>query len=397
MTPEDLLTRTFTEVTETTDYPSTPILTVVARARAVRRRRRRTAILAAAAAVAVVTVPTTILLNRSPDSTQTPLHEPTSGTTRSPTADSSLLQARALSALPRGSKPGVDYIRRSDYVAASGTTTHLPLKEITEATPFLGGFLVGRTGPDLGPRLTWLDNQLHAQWTRCGNGLTLSADRTLLTFVTDDCRSDMATIHLAVPSGMSNSDQTTTAHGLPVIPIGIARGNVVYSRLPGRGVFVAHVGGSSQRVPGLSYGGAVDPTGTYVAGQSTADEKTGELVDLETGAVLWEQPGYLAHFSQDGKYVLAASPGDESVVRVLDAATGDQIAVLTAPAGLRIEQTSWDDNDNVLAVVSSGGSSDGPRHEAIVRFALHGGSPTLATSPVRISGLQTGYRFAAGF
>jgi hypothetical protein len=365
---------------------------VAARAGTLRAHRRRTTLAAAAAVAVVVVTPAAVWLDRSSGSTSGPSTAPSS-TSASPTVSTSTPPKTSLADLPSGRAPGIDYLRGSDYVTADGHTTTLPLAKVTDATPYRGGFLVQHTGGDLGPRLTWLDNELHPQWTTCGNGLVLSGDHTLLAYVTDDCTSDVAKVHLAIPSGMSDSEQTADVSGLPVSDLGIARGSVVYSRLPGHGVYVTDFSGPDRRVPGLSYGGAVDPTGTYVAGQSSGDDRTGELVDLATGAVAWRHPGYLMHFSPDGRYLLAGTTADQNAFQVLDAATGREVGAVTAPSGLVVEAVAWD-GDTVLALLSDS-QTDSPRHEAIARFDLHGDGPTLATPVIRVAASGTGYAFAA--
>ena len=104
MTAEDLLTRTFTGVTETTEYPTTPMATVVARSRAIRGgRRRRVAALAAAAVVVAGGLSATLLLGHDGDSTPAP--------------------TGPLGELPQGPAPKLDYLDGDTFVASTGTVS----------------------------------------------------------------------------------------------------------------------------------------------------------------------------------------------------------------------------------------------------------------------------------
>jgi hypothetical protein len=96
----------------------------------------------------------------------------------------------------------------------------------------------------------------------------------------------------------------------------------------------------------------------------------------------------LWQFSPDGKYVLASTSNNGYVV--LDAATGHLVATLDAPPGLLLRQVTWD-GDTVLAVVSD--ASPSVEHEAIVRFGLDGGRPSLAAPIILVKVGSTGYTF----
>ncbi len=107
MTPEDLLTRAFAEVTETTDYPTTSLATVVARSRTLRHgRRRTTALLAAAAAVALVGGSVAVWLNHDAGTTPSPSHR--------------VDPAGSLPDVPLGDAPGVAYLEADTFVTAAG-------------------------------------------------------------------------------------------------------------------------------------------------------------------------------------------------------------------------------------------------------------------------------------
>ena len=101
MTAEDLLTRTLAEVTEMTEYPSTPLDTVVARAGQAHRRKRWTTSLVAAAALALVGGSTALWLSRD-----------TSSSTPAP--------AGPLTKIVPGAPPKVAYLVGDTYVINFG-------------------------------------------------------------------------------------------------------------------------------------------------------------------------------------------------------------------------------------------------------------------------------------
>ena len=128
MTPEDLLTRTFTQVTEATDYPATPIATVVARSTALRRRRRRrTALLAAV--VVLVGGSAAVWLNHDASTTPSP--------------STHLDPAVMLPDVPQGGPPEVAYLEGDTFVTATGDRISSPtFRTASNATTFGDGVLV---------------------------------------------------------------------------------------------------------------------------------------------------------------------------------------------------------------------------------------------------------------
>jgi hypothetical protein len=100
MTAEELLTRTFAQVADTTDYPATPLATVVARSRAVRGSRRRVAYVAAAAVVLAGGLSAAVALG---------------GGDHSPPAP-----AGPLGDLQQGAPPRVDYLEGDAFITTSG-------------------------------------------------------------------------------------------------------------------------------------------------------------------------------------------------------------------------------------------------------------------------------------
>src|SRR5262249_26410728 len=124
MTVENLLTRTFAEVTETTDYPSTPLATIAARSRAIRAtRRRRVALVAAAAVVVVAGVSAAVLLQNDEDAPPQP--------------------AGPLIEVVPGSPPKVAYLDGDTFVSATGQRVTAPVfRQAETATPFDGDLVV---------------------------------------------------------------------------------------------------------------------------------------------------------------------------------------------------------------------------------------------------------------
>ena len=129
MTAEDLLTRTLTGVTETTEYPTTPMSTVVARSRAIRgARRRRIAALTAAAVVVAGGLSATLLLGHGDDSTPGP--------------------TGPLGELPQGPAPKLDYLDGDTFVATAGV-------RISSPTFAQGRERGARTARGAGGRYAW--------------------------------------------------------------------------------------------------------------------------------------------------------------------------------------------------------------------------------------------------
>jgi hypothetical protein len=392
MTAEDLLTRSLREVTERTDYPSTPLETVAARARTLRARRRRTASLAAVAAVAVVAVPGAVWLSRSTDSSSGPTVAP-NPVTPSPTVSTSQPPIMALDALPRGAEPEADYVDDDTYVdMGGGHTGDAALKKATAVTPVRTGLLIAFRSalPDDRIGDLFVHTQRGDHGLGCGaNRFAISADRVESAYwVMDSCTTGSAgKLYSGVTNTMGEAGPSyvATPAGRVVQPVGFVEQGVVANLGTPRygkdlGVWVYGPEGGPTRVPGLATAGGTDQSDDLVAGQAADDYSTGVIVHASTGAPVASVPSWiLGQFSPDGKYVLGVQRRDgfPDGYAIFDAGTGDKVTEFSTPLlGIRIGQIAWDVGDTLLAVTQDGRSRD----DAIVRFDLHGHA-TLATEP----------------
>lgn len=386
--PEQLLAQALHRRADDTSYDPTPLRDVLSTARGIRRRQHRRAVLAVAAAVVVVTVPTAVLLGT--DDATSPTHptgpppwvtdgpQPTAGT--------------RLSELPQGAAPRVAHLEGRDFVSAEGNRTTLPLG-VANATPYHGGFLVAVTGPDLGPRVVLLDNELHEVWSRCGQGgFALSNDGIQTAYTTAACDDHVATIHLGLASGMSDSEQTQEVPVDLSMPAGVLGGTVVLGSLPGDQPHVATFSGALQPIAALDSAVGVNQELGLVSGQLAGHPGSGAVVDADTGEVVWQRQGwYVEWFSPDGSQVLGVSTGrDQPLVwGILDAASGELRSQFELPAGLEAQAVTWEGDDHLLMVVNQGS------RQAIVRTTLEG-ELTRATDVVTTVDADTPtYRFAA--
>jgi hypothetical protein len=390
MTAEDLLTRSLREVTEKTDYPSTPVETVVRRAGAVRARRRRTRALAAAAAVAAVAVPGAVWWNHSPGTSLQPTVSPSSSS--SPTSSPS--GPTALAELPFGHKPGIDYLDGATYVGMGGGNVTEPLlKKVTSVALTRGGLVVAlrSTLPDdtIGD-LQLLTDQ-GDQGPGCGaNRFAISADRVETAYwVMDSCTTGSGgRLYSGVNNTMGESGPSyvATPASRVVQPIGfVSEGVVANLTMPNgaKEVWVYGPQGGRTQVPGLGSAGGADQSRGRVSGQAAGDPSTGMIVEdiSKGGRVVGYYPNWiLGQFSPDGNYVLGYAPGDgigTDQYAVFDVGSGRRVTELDYHAFTwSLRQLSWDVDDTVLAVAADKDS----RKDAIVRFDLHGHA-TLATAP----------------
>lgn len=391
MTAEDLLTRSLREVTERTDYPSTPLETVAVRARTLRARRRRTATLAAAAAVAALAVPGAVWLNHSPSTSPSPgpSHELSSGPTQS---TSPLIHMESLS---MGRPPGVDYADDDTYVDTNGGhTSSGAVRKAKSVTPVRGGLLVALPTNLPDDRIGTLDllTDHGDQGLGCGaNRFAMSADGVESAYwVMDSCTTGSAgKLYTGANNtrGETGPSHVATPAGRVVQPVGfVSQGVVANLTTPNggyQGVWVYGDQGAPARVDGLATVGGVDQEHGLVAGQAAGDTATGMIVHAPTGPVVGYYPHWiLGQFSPDGKYVLGFQPrkGMEPDGRaILDVATGTKVASLGAGTfASQLLQPTWESDTSVLAVAQDWDS----RRDAIVRFDLHGHA-TLATEPTR--------------
>ncbi|MGA8246665.1 MAG: hypothetical protein WB797_07155 [Nocardioides sp.] len=400
MNPEDLLTDALRDRTEHTDYPSTPLATVAARAGAIRARRRRTTVLAAAAAVALVAVPSALWLGRSPGTSPQPATTLSSGPTTQPTAHTSPFD---LGSLPKGAKPGIDYLVGDTYVTMNGDRITDPVfRNATAATPVRGGILVsvppapGMFAQD-GIGSTDLVSDGRHQYLGCGSDrFAMSTDGVESAYwLADSCpfgSGDGGALYSGVNNTMGESGpgHVATPAGSVYEPIGIVQQGTVVNVTHGRSVHAEIVGsGSGSTIAALSYAGGSDENNDVVSGV-LAEGSTGAVVDAATGAVKWRAPWILGQFSNDGKYVLGYQPGDgigTDSYAILDATTGNKVVELPhLGMAVSLHSLTWDFDDTVLAVAST------DQDEAIVRFDQQG-NLTRAT-PTRPVGDTYAYRLA---
>jgi hypothetical protein len=391
-TPEDLLRKTLHERVDGRDLPPTPMSDVVSRAGRIRRRRRVRNGVVAAAVVAVLATPFVIDAVHRPGTSPTPTDP--SSTDANPYV---LLKNVTL-----GDPPAVSWIDGSDYVAADGTRTTLPLEGVTNATPYRGGFLVAVTGPDLGPRVVLLDRDLKQVWRRCGQGTFAVSDRGLRTaYTTGDCRSSRLTLRLGVtevPASVSNpliADEQV--QDLPVeqsIPAGVIGETVVAGSLPGARPLVVDFADQPAAIRSLGGARSVDESSHLVAGQLAGRPGTAAVIDADTDTVLWDRRGWaLEDFSPDGSMVLGIEIGDgvrgSGGFGVFDARTGELLHAFAQLAGFQAQQTVWEDDEHLLSVTTEAAS------QAIVRLTLDGAMQRATrTSPYAPGSQDVALRFA---
>ncbi|HEY3528101.1 MAG TPA: hypothetical protein VGK78_03050 [Nocardioides sp.] len=376
---EDLLTQTLHEHTERTDYPTTPLLTVAARARAVRARRRRTTVLAAAATIAAVAVPGAVWLGRSPDASTEPTVAP-STTTSSATVSTS--PSTALADLPVGHKPGIDYLDGDTYIDMNGGRLQDPaLTTATVATPVRGGLLFALPGktPDLAE--LWVHGQNGDQQLGCGRGhFAMSADGVQSAYwVKDSCSDkDAGRLYDGADNTMGEGGPgfVRTPLGDLIDPVGIQPGKVVVNAWRGQtptAELIDSYTGEATPLSALRVVTGSDENNQVVSGELAGQpaDQVGEsaVVDVRTGTVKWRADWQLGQFSTDGKYVVGLRSGDGSAdsYAVFNAATGAKVADLGGWTPGWITQVAWDFDDTLLAV-----ADDGQGQTAIVRFDLNG-------------------------
>ncbi|MEI5671991.1 MULTISPECIES: hypothetical protein [unclassified Nocardioides] len=356
MSTEDLLGDALRARVDHTDHPRTPLAEVVSTARRIRRRRRATTAAVAAVVVAVLTTPFVLTAGDRPDSAPDPTP---------PTPDV------RLGDVPLGDPPGVAWLDGSDYVAADGTRTALPLDQVTRATPYDGGFLVTSFGDR---RITLLDGRLREVSRRCyaGGGFAVSDDGLRTAYTTSGCDRSDPVLHVG-PTGGDGGERTAPLPMVDAGPVGFLGDGVVVNSLNEGPPAIVTPGDSPTRLDVLGTAVDVDERLGLVAGRLAGEPtpeqatSTGAVVDARTGSVRWTAPGWgpLA-FSPDGSMVLAGRSGDPLVLAAFDSAAGDRLHELTMPAGVQVWQVGWEDDEHLLVVVSQG------RTETILRTTLDG-------------------------
>jgi hypothetical protein len=389
--PEELLTDALHDRVDHRDLPSTPMSAVVSTAHRLRRRRRVRNGIVTAAVVAVLAAPFVLDAVRNPDTGPVPTDPPS--TDAHPYV---LLKNVAL-----GDPPAVAWIDGSDYVAADGTRTTLPLDHVTNATPYRGGFLVAVTGRDLGPRVVLLDHDLKQVWRRCGQGTFAVGEGGLRTaYATGSCRSSRVALRLGLtqlPASVSNptpADERT--QDLPTeqgIPVGVVGETVIAGALPGARSLVVDFVREPTPIRSLGEVRSVGAELSLVAGQLAGHPDTAAVIDGGHHTVLWERKGWaLQDFSPDGSMVLGLEMGDGTMgsgaFGVFDARTGKLLHEFAQLAGFQAQQTVWEDDEHLLSVTTEAAT------QAIVRLTLDGAiQRATATSPY-VPGEDVALRFA---
>ncbi|SDC06789.1 hypothetical protein [Nocardioides lianchengensis] len=357
MSTEDLLGDALRARVDHTDHPRTPLADVVSTARRIRRRRRATTAAVAAVVVAVLATPFVLTAGNRPDSAPDPTP---------PTPDV------RLGDVPLGDLPGVAWLDGSDYVAADGTRTTLPLDQVTRATPYDGGFLVTSFGDR---RITLLDGRLREVSRRCyaGGGFAVSDDGLRTAYTTSGCDRSDPILHVG-PTGGDGGERTAP---LPIVdagPVGFLGDGVVVNSLNEGPPAIVTPGDSPTHLDVLGTAVDVDERLGLVAGRLAGEPTpeqmvpTGAVVDGSTGMVMWSAPGWspLA-FSPDGSMVVAARAGAvPTVLAALDSGTGEPLHEIALPAGVQVWQLAWEDDEHLLIAVSQ------DRTEAMLRSTLDG-------------------------
>lgn len=395
MNPEDLVTRTLSEVADQTDHPSTAMTTVTARAQSLRGRRRRTTALAAAAAVALVVTPTALWLNGGHATSPEPTKKPSSA---SPTVSAAATR-QALEALPRGPRPALAYVAGRTYVDVGGGRSNLPRNAVSAVPAQGGGLLVFTLLPSgrapiftsgTAGRISVADRSVGAAHDLgCGTQrFAISADRTQSAYwMMNGCHpSQGGTLHAGPLSTMGESGQqgTPTPKGYAESPVGFVRSGVVANALPTSGTDVSTDGvwvlgnGPAHEIPGLRYASAVSeagPSGDLVAGQLRSGGYA--VVDPASGAVQWNAAATWSvdAFSLDGRYAVARSTaGDGNALEILDTATGHLVTQVPAVRGTDVLGEAWGEDGSLVILLGTHAASGSSRGavSALVRCSPSG-------------------------
>jgi hypothetical protein len=374
MTTEELLSRTFTEVTETSDYPYTPVEVVVSRAGAIRRRRRRTASLVAAAALVVAGGSAAVWL-RGGDS----------GTTPGPSHPTPLgsLPDTAMSGPPK-----IGLVSGDVYLGASGQRITSP--RISTALTFAPDGTGVLLASDQTSHLTLWHVASDGSTTKVGCGtqsFAIDGD-TPTYFVSDDCGLHGAGTLVTGPL------RQATARGMSYDPVGRVGGGIVADASPTfvgqgsdisksdgqvSGPVVVAPDGTVTKIPGLTIARGATTAGDLVLGVNGYDRS--RVVDAATGDVRWTADTWsLGAFSSSGRYTSGyqtvgrqSSPGVGDVVAAWDTATGRQVMRLVLPGMVLRSTPVWEGDSAMLVVVE-----DLNHQEAVLRVGLDG-SATRAT------------------
>jgi len=378
--PEELLSDALHDQVDHRTLPSTPMSAVVSTAHRFRRRRRVRTGLVAAAVVAVLATPFVLDARHDPGTSPAPAGPPS--TYWSPTdADPRVLLAN----VALGDPPAVPWIDGSDYVAADGTRTTLPVDQIGAATPYRGGFLVAKHAE----KVTLLDSQLSQVWRECGlSHFAVSDDGLRTAYQTANCPGPMdGTLHF----GRTDGSDERTAYLRPVgRPVGFLGDSVVVSSYNLRPPVLVDPGGTSTSIDVLRSVGGVNERLGLVSGQHTSSgdvRVVGAVVDPRTGVVKWQLPDWsLDAFSPDGSMVVGTQLDKSSLgVAVFDAETGERLHEFALPRDFRANRVAWEDDEHLLMTTTQ------IHTQAILRTTLEGAiQRATETAPYNPEGQRFG-------
>jgi len=379
----DLLTRTLTEVVETTDYPTTSTSAVATRSRTLlRARRRATALVVAAAAVVVVGGWVAVALDQRTTSTQRPVAH--------------LDAAGSLPDIPQGKAPQVAFLEGNAFVSATGERVTAPgFRTATTAATFGTGVLVASPTTSQYPFATIsLVSGGATKRLGCGTPTFAVGSGEPAYWLTDGCR-------FVGPGRLFHGTTITpTTKGVIYSPVGSTSSGVVANGTVGlrqgaglEGPILIGPDGSSSRIPRVAAVAAVSPSGSLAVGVNSLGDSL--VTELSTGAVQWRaRSGTLGHFSASGRYVVTTRSvgvqtvqGVGDVVGIRDAATGREVMSAVLPNLSMVGRPVWEGDGSVLVV-----AEDRRQQQAIVRVGLDG-TVTRAT-PVAPRG-KGSYRLAA--
>jgi hypothetical protein len=339
-----------------------------------RRTRRRTALLAAAAVAVAVGAPTAFLLRPS-DETPSPAPQPTSPPSTSSTRTAA---PTGLAGIPRGADPAVPYLHDGVVHQPDGTTQRLPVDDVTQFTPYHGGWLtVSSTGA-----LTQTDSSGTTVLVMAGEShLAVSADQMRTAYTVP------GEIHVGISTGMGDGEEILSVGAAQLV--GFVSDGVVFTG--GASGAVGYIdNGTRHTVPGLSEADT-SASGSDLIGGLAPDGVSGRVVDLE-GRVQWTSSWLPNAFSPDGRYVAAvlAPDGEGTDLAILDARTGDVVSQVSLhDRGMsQFGRPVWEESDGAVLM-----QVQDARKQAVVRLARDG-ELSLATDTERSSDLPMWF-FAA--
>ncbi len=380
--------RGFTDLTEDTTYPTTPLAAVVARAHDIRRVRRRTTAEVTVAGLSVVGLVAagSLLVGGQAQNSTPPAVAP-------------------LARLRQGAAPAVGYLVGDRFVPASGAPVSSPaFRRAATATPYDGSILVAGRVTSRRPYAT-ISQVTGASASRIGCGtpsFVLSPAGSPAYWLSDSCRAADPQRLVEGDSGrlVEGSTRANTTAIVAYTPVGrVSDGVVAYGAsgsltIDDAAYVLQADDGASRLLSYVEIPRGATPQGDLVAG--LAPGLTDSLVvDAGTGQVLWRLPDWsIGRFSPTGHYVVGIRSGvppplgsGADTLGVFDAATGHVVMERALPGLLLDSLPAWEGDGSVLVV-----AEDRTRRQAIIRVDLHG-VVTRATpaGPAVLSG----FRFAA--